>query len=111
VPHGALCAALLPHVMSANLAALRRDGRIETLARFEHVARLLTANPDASADEGVQWVSALVTQLGVPRLVDLGIGIGEIDGIVLHAQRASSMRGNPVSLTADELGSVLAAAM
>ena len=109
--HGALCATLLPHVMSMNLTALRREGRVETLARFDQVARLVTGRADAVANEGVQWVRALVEQLGIPRLSDLGVSAREIDRIVPHAQRASSMKGNPVVLTADELSSILAAAM
>ena len=97
--------------MSMNLTALRREGRVETLARFDQVARLVTGRADAVANEGVQWVRALVEQLGIPRLSDLGVSAREIDRIVPHAQRASSMKGNPVVLTADELSSILAAAM
>ena len=42
-PHGAVCAALLPHVMAANIRALReRAPESAALARYETVARLLT---------------------------------------------------------------------
>ena len=42
-PHGAVCAALLPHVMEMNLRALRaRQPASETLPRYEEVARILT---------------------------------------------------------------------
>ena len=45
-PHGAVCAALLPHVMEANLRALRlRQPDSPALARYEAVARLLTGQP------------------------------------------------------------------
>src|SRR5208282_5705063 len=42
-PHGALCAALLPGVMAANVAALRRrQPGGEGLRRYDEIARLLT---------------------------------------------------------------------
>ena len=52
-PHGAVCAALLPHVMEANIRALRdRDPAGESLRRYEVVARILTGNPAATAEPG-----------------------------------------------------------
>ena len=44
-PHGAVCAALLPHVMTANIRALRqRAPGSEALRRYDKVARLLTGS-------------------------------------------------------------------
>ena len=51
-PHGAVCAALLPHGMAANLNA-RRD-------RFTTIATLLTGRDNATAEEGVEWVKSVV---------------------------------------------------
>ena len=73
-PHGALCAALLPHVMEANLRALRqRQPASEALRRYDEVARLLTGQVTASADDGVNWVRQLVSDLKIPRLGTYGI--------------------------------------
>jgi alcohol dehydrogenase class IV len=56
-PHGAVCAALLPHVMVANLRALReRPPEYPALNRYEEAARWLTGNTNATADDGVAWV-------------------------------------------------------
>ena len=56
-PHGAICAALLPHVMAANIRALRqRAPDSGALRRYDEVARLLTGNAGATADDGVEWV-------------------------------------------------------
>jgi alcohol dehydrogenase class IV len=109
--HGALCAALLPHVMAANVAAVRRAERFDALARFDRVARLLTGAAGATADDGVAWVHALCEQLEIPRLGSLGVTTADIDQIVPSARRASSMKGNPVVLADAELASILAAAM
>src|ERR1035437_5180689 len=63
-PHGAVCAALLPHVMEANLSALRqRLPTAETLQRYEEVGRLVTGSATATAEAGVAWRSKLVVDL------------------------------------------------
>ena len=62
-PHGALCAAVLPHGMSANVAALRaRAPQHPALDRYAAIARLLTGLP-ASAEEGIEWVRVLCAEL------------------------------------------------
>ena len=54
-PHGAVCAALLPHAMDINLAALRqRLPQHPALARLGEIARLLTGRPHATAEDGTQ---------------------------------------------------------
>ena len=111
-PHGAVCAALLPSVMRANLRALEtRGGESDRLERFVRVARLLTGDPTASAADGVQWIERLRDDLQVPPLADYGIGHEDVDDLVAAASRASSMRGNPIALDATELRGVLLAAL
>ncbi|MCA9543473.1 MAG: iron-containing alcohol dehydrogenase, partial [Myxococcales bacterium] len=86
-PHGAVCAALLPHVMAANLQALReRSPRSPTLARYEHIARLLTGNPQAIAADGVAWVTRLCRELAIPGLGRWDIGPADFPEIVEKAQ-------------------------
>ena len=111
-PHGAVCAALLPHVMAANVAALReRAPGHPSLCRYEEVARLLTGDARASADEGVAWVRDLVADLGVPGLAAYGLDEATFDTLIPAAQRSSSMKGNPVALSDDELRAILARAL
>lgn len=107
-PHGALCGALLPHVMAANLRALReRHPSSAALKRYEHIARLLTGNPAATADDGVQWTRELVADLNTPRLSAYGITKGNFAELTEKAERANSMKANPIGLTAKELGQIL----
>jgi alcohol dehydrogenase class IV len=111
-PHGALCAALLPHVMKANVRALQaRGGDTDRLDRFVTVARLLTGEPDASAADGVEWIEHLRDDLKIPALDTYGIGRQHVDDLVSAASLASSMRGNPIALDATELRDVLLAAL
>jgi alcohol dehydrogenase class IV len=106
-----VCAALLPHVMDANLRALRtRAGDHRALHRFAKVAAMLTGKPHATADEGVEWVRALGADLQIPRLSAYGIGADDFDEIARRAARASSMKGNPIELTAPERMEILSAA-
>src|SRR5207248_5172629 len=60
-PHGAVCAALLPHVVKVNLKAIReRKPESETLRRYDEIARILTGEPGATADHGADWLCKLV---------------------------------------------------
>ena len=111
-PHGALCAALLPHIMAGNLDALRSTGmQAPALVRFDEVARLLTARRDATADDGVAWIRALCAELDVPRLSTWGVTRDGLDEVVSNALRTSSMKGNPIVLDRDALVAILDAAL
>jgi alcohol dehydrogenase class IV len=107
-PHGGICAALLPHVMEANLRALRqRAPAHRALQRYETVARILTGNSTALADEGVAWVRQLVADLRIPNLSAYGLTTENRGMIIEKAQQASSMKANPILLTTEELAAIL----
>jgi alcohol dehydrogenase class IV len=116
-PHGAICAALLPHVLAVNLRALRErppsPGRDATLARFDELATLVTGAPAGSltADEGVAWIASLCRQLDAPGLGRLGLGPDRIPELVAKARDASSMKGNPLPLTDAELTEIATLAL
>jgi len=111
-PHGAVCAALLPHVIAANLQALRtRAAQSDALRRYEAVAQIVIGRPHATADEGVQWICDLVSALSIPRLASYGITTADFPAIVASASKASSMKANPISLTSGELAAILARAL
>jgi alcohol dehydrogenase class IV len=111
-PHGAICAALLAQVMQANLAALRsRQPASPALARYEAVARFLTGNPAAQCEDGVEWVRRLVAEMKVPGLSAYGIAEKGFAEIVERVAKASSMKANPIELTAKELADIVAAAL
>jgi alcohol dehydrogenase class IV len=111
-PHGAVCATLLPHVMAANLRAMRgAGGTTQALARADEVGRLLLGRADAEADAAVAWLRDIVERLGVPRLGDLGVKAADLPAIADQAQHASSMKGNPVALSPDQLAAILEAAL
>ena len=111
-PHGAICAALLPQVMAANLAALRsRDSASPALPRYEEVARQLTGRSSALANDGVEWVARLVSDLQIPKLGAYGLTARHAADLVAKSKNASSMKANPIVLTRQELAAVVEGAI
>jgi alcohol dehydrogenase class IV len=104
-PHGAICAALLPHVMAVNLDAMR------DLSRFEEVARLLTGNPLARAQDAVEWIASLCSKLEIPPLRAYGVGAEHVVELTQKAAQASSMKGNPVVLSREQLREIIVRAL
>jgi len=111
-PHGAICAALLPHVMEANLRASRqREPKNPAIPRYESVARLLTGKSRATADAGVEWVRKLVADLQTPALRTYNITRDHTSELLERAAKASSMKANPIVLTPEELAQILEGAL
>jgi alcohol dehydrogenase class IV len=108
-PHGAVCARLLPLVMRVNLEALAaRAPGSDALQRYSDVARILTGNPSASAEDGVRWVELLCADLSIAPLSNFGLRREDFVVVAARAAKASSMKGNPVELTREEIIAVLA---
>jgi alcohol dehydrogenase class IV len=111
-PHGAVCAALLPHVMAVNIRALRqREPQSEALRRYEEVARLVTGQPRATAEDGASWAGELCAGLRIAKLRSYGITETDVPVLCERAAIASSMKGNPLALTPEELREVLQRAL
>jgi alcohol dehydrogenase class IV len=107
-PHGVICARLLPHVTQANVQVLQKrapDSR--ALAKYDEVARILTGTDSARAIDGVKWIQELCSALNVRSLADFGLKEEDFAAVVAKAQKSSSMKGNPIVLTGDELTDIL----
>ena len=111
-PHGAVCAALLPHVIKANIRALQqRQPHHPTLERFDDIARLILDDPSANASAALDWIDETSRLFGIPKLGSYGVQAADFDAIVEKSSQSSSMKGNPLQLNADELKAILAAAL
>ncbi|MBN1966813.1 MAG: iron-containing alcohol dehydrogenase [Anaerolineae bacterium] len=107
-PHGIVCARLLPFVMAANVRALQaRAPEHPALRRYDEIARLITGRATATAAAGVAWVGELCAALAVPPLRQFGLNEADFPAVVEKSQRASSMKGNPLPLTDEELTAIL----
>ena len=108
-PHGLVCAALLPAVFEANIQALeKRAADSPSLEKYREVSRIITGNKNASLDQGLQWINTLSMNLFVPGLSDFGITEADFAAIVEKSKNSSSMKGNPIVLTDEELTDILA---
>jgi alcohol dehydrogenase class IV len=107
-PHGALCAALLPHATAVNVRALRQrapDG--PALSRYTEIARLLTGNAAAQAEDAAVWLAGLSRRVEIPPLGTYGIRSEDFPAVIAQAAMANSMKSNPVVLSDAELQEVL----
>jgi alcohol dehydrogenase class IV len=101
-PHGAVCAALLAASMEVNLHAMRtREPQHPSLARMSDVAVWMSGREEPEA--AIEWVRELCRDLAVPGLAAYGMRAADLPDLVARARSASSMRGNPIPLTDDEL--------
>lgn len=106
-PHGGICAALLPSAIAVNIQALRkRAAGNPALAKYEEAARILTGDGQAHAEDTVEWTAELCQKLAVSSLSELGLSRDQIPGLAEKAQRASSMKANPLPLTEAEIAEI-----
>jgi alcohol dehydrogenase class IV len=107
-PHGVICARLLPYVMEANVGALQsRAPGSPASARYDEVAQILTGTAAAGAPDGIAWVQDLCVALRVASLGEFGLKEADVPAVVEMSKRASSMKGNPITLTDRELREIL----
>ena len=109
--HGVACAALLPQVLRANLAAAAGTPAEE---RFVH--RLATigstlvgepfVSPNEAIDHSLEHIIWLQRRLEIPALRELGVTADDLPVLVKNA-RGSSMRTNPVDLSDQQLMEIL----
>lgn len=111
-PHGAICAALLPSVVQVNYEILAKNQPGHpAAARYAKIAQLLTNDPGASIADGVRWLEDLVNRLHIAPLRSYGISTRDFPLIVEKAAASSSMKGNLVELSAQDLVRILEMAL
>lgn len=107
-PHGAVCAAVLAPAVEVNLRAARRRAPDRSIvSRFADLAVLLSGNPTARPEAAVGWLAELTATLEVPGLQTYGLTDADTAEVVAATQRTSSMKGNPIKLTDDEVAEIL----
>jgi alcohol dehydrogenase class IV len=106
-PHGALCASVLPHGVRVNVSALReRAPEHEALRKYHEVARILTGNSRAEAEDCATWTAELCHEFSIPSLRTYGLKREQIPQLVENAAKASSMKANPIPLRIEEITEV-----
>jgi alcohol dehydrogenase class IV len=107
-PHGAVCAALLVPGLRVNWKAIQERLPGSTAeSRFRELGRILTGNREAGAVEAIDCVEGWIRWLGVPGLAAYGIQPSDFGRIAAKGMQSSSLKGNPLPLTEEELVAVL----
>jgi alcohol dehydrogenase class IV len=114
IPHGIICAALLPAVVAANVAGLRQDDRgSETLSRYAAIGKIITRDAalttDAAIDILLSSLRCLLRDLQIPPLSRFDVHEAHIPDLIDLACRSSSMKYNPIKLSDEALAGILRA--
>jgi alcohol dehydrogenase class IV len=98
--------------MAVNVQALQeRLPGSEALHRYDEIARILTGSDKTTASNGVAWVQELCQALRVPSLASYGVTPEDFPVLIEKGSVASSMQGNPIKLTSDEMREILTRAL
>ena len=68
---------------------------------------MVTGNPDAAIHEGPTKILQFCREFSVPDLATYGFSMDGSAALIQAARNASSMKGNPIRLTDDELMEIL----
>ena len=71
------------------------------------IGKLLSGNPDATAEDGIQWVRNFCKHAKIQPLSSFGLTESQFSKIIEKALQSSSMKGNPITLSEDELRNIL----
>lgn len=105
IPHGAVCACLMSAVIEENIQALR-ESKLDS-SKFDELAKILTGNEKAMSNDAAIWAAELVAELQIPSLSEFGLTKEDFPVLVEKAKVASSMKGNPVELTNEQMFRIL----
>ena len=103
--HGAVCGALLPHVLRANRAALVQSA--PQAGRFDEVAGWISSA--FGAEDGIGLLERWMHEEGLPRLSLQGLRPQDHEAVAEAAAVSSSMKANPAVLSPADLVAILAA--
>ena len=105
-PHGGICARFLPCIMEANIAALEANKpKSPVLGRYREISRILCGSDETS--RGIKWIRDLCGVLDVTPLKEYGIHSRSFPEIIEKAKQSSSMKGNPITLSDEQLTKAL----
>lgn len=112
IPHGVVCGTLVSEATAMNINAMRSRGvGQEFLLKYAQAGRMLAHDvhltEEAALDRLIQILGDWTDQMHLPRLSAFGVTANDIPGIVGNS-RGSSMKTNPILLTDEELGKILA---
>ena len=111
IPHGVVCGTLVAAATRMNIHAMaQREPDNPALAKYARVGRLLGRRGECSDSTAHELLVEVVThwteQFKLPRLAQYGVTESALPKIVANS-RGSSMTTNPITLTDDEINTIL----
>ena len=113
-PHGLICGVLLPHVLRANIDAMKGadNPALRFYAQTGRIISRTSHSDDESAIESCPVSAAeLAQKLQLPSLSQFGLTESMFPKIIEMAKKSSSMRYNPVVLADETLANILHAVL
>lgn len=108
IPHGVICARILPVAIDVNINALQaRMPESKALSRYGDIAHILTGNINATPRDGILWIKELSRKMNIPPLSVFGVKLSDQMQIIEKTMVASSTKTNPIQLTHAELQEIL----
>lgn len=105
--HGAICGALLPHVLQANRAAITTPDLAARLDQVGHWIGTAFGQPDAPLPQAAALLAAWSASAGLPGLTALGISTAAQATAAAQAASSSSMKANPATLSVATLQDIM----
>ena len=107
-PHGAICAALLPGSLKVNHRAVQeRHPDHACLQRFDELAMMVNGKPSASFESMLNWVLETIARFNIPGLGTYGFSNEHLPELIQKSKNASSMKGNPIEMTDNEIQTII----
>ncbi|NIN00780.1 MAG: alcohol dehydrogenase, partial [candidate division Zixibacteria bacterium] len=78
---------------------------------YDEIGQILTRSAKATSWDGVSWIQETCRVLQIPPLASYGLRRTDFLPVIEKAAVASSMQGNPVKLTPDEMEEILTRAL
>lgn len=108
LPHGTVCAHLLPAVIEANIKRLSECSPTSpALAKYEDLAGMLCSVHSGTPSDIPGLLNKLYSTLPLRKLSPTSVNRQLYPEMVTAARSASSMKGNPVHLTDNDLYAIL----
>ena len=108
LPHGLLCAQLLPSVTKENIKALEsHDINHPTLKKYTVIAQKMMSNMEVNYQDLGLHLENMLTELNIPRKNKHRLSFEMINNIIEIAKSSSSMKGNPIDLEDEVLKRIL----
>ena len=105
IGHGSICAAILTAGLKANCQACQRTSALNSIyTRMQEIYTLLI---DGNLITGEDAIKNLTNEIHIKGLSDLGVIKSDFARIIDLALATSSMKGNPVALSREELERIL----